>query len=585
MNIHFFLVKIFLLFNLSLAFSQNQPKHELKTLVGEDGKVYWNKKLPAYIHLSTSPGGGADYVMKAESAKETEPYYFDTEGTNWIRTRWATDKETGKAIMPQREEKWPVQVDGLSPNSKASFKYEGKYTVNGKTFVSGDLTITLSATDAVSGVDGIYYSTGADWKKYNAPFQPGTEKDWNLKFYAVDKVGNAESLDDNASRLGGSGNNIAFTVDKTAPVTTISASAPKLGDVLSPKSKITLTSNDAGAGVKSRYYSLDEKGKAQYFTPLIISALSDGEHTIKYFATDYVKNEETAKTYSFYLDKTPPELSFSVEGDQYTSSNGQLFVSERSKLKLTGTDNKAGLNKMFYNLDATSYNEYSNTIPTAGQAQKLHWIYYYGDDKVENTSKKFSKPYILDNKAPKINYTALQPQYKRKDTLFVRDITKFTIKPVDYGKYESGVKQVTYTVSGGTETAYTDAFTISGDGAKTLTIKAVDQVGNESSKQQVIFVDNKPPVIHHEFSIEPIGTKTVKGVSYNIYPPETKLFLSDIDEHVGSSSIFYRINGGPEKPYVHPIAAFKVNTNVKIDLRTADILGNESTDSFSFSIE
>lgn len=180
----------------SFTFSQNKVVHEKKTFIADNGKIYWNKNLPVFINLSTSENGDG-ITMKEESKEKMEPFYFDTEGINWIRTRWAVNLETGEAILPKREIMWPILADGKAPVTKIRYHYTGKHVINGKTYYSGDLKISFNSQDAVSGIDAIYYSLGNGFKKYDDEFTIENEDDWNLQFYAVDKVGNVESPEKN----------------------------------------------------------------------------------------------------------------------------------------------------------------------------------------------------------------------------------------------------------------------------------------------------------------------------------------------------------------------------------------------------
>ena len=88
---------------------------------------------------------------------------------------------------------WPVFADGVSPITKIEYHHTGKHVVNGKIYYSGDLKISLLAKDAVSGIEGTYYSTGNGYKRYDGEIAVDTQKDWNFRFYSVDMVGNAES--------------------------------------------------------------------------------------------------------------------------------------------------------------------------------------------------------------------------------------------------------------------------------------------------------------------------------------------------------------------------------------------------------
>ncbi|MDH5398614.1 MAG: hypothetical protein OEX02_10725, partial [Cyclobacteriaceae bacterium] len=578
---HSYALLIVLLFNLSAYTQSVTPEHEKKTLVSEDGKIYWNKNLPVYITLSTSTNGEGGHVINTDEQNSPDPYYFDTEGTNWIRTRWAVDKETGKTIYPLEEVLWPIEVDGKAPVTTPEFISEGKTIVKGVTYYSGDLKLKLTARDEVSGVANIYYSKDAMYLPYTEEIPLDIEKEWFISFYAVDKVGNAESIDRDKDGIS-SENLFSFKVDKTAPTTTHKIIDPNENNTLAPKSKITLSSEDTGAGLKRITYSMDSGAEKVYGGSISLYSLPEGAHQITYHAEDLVKNKEETKSYDFYLDRTAPDISVNIEGDQFTSSTNRLFISPRSKIKLTGSDNKAGVGSMYYKLDTEAYSEYQQPIE-ASQNAGPHTLYYYGIDLVENKSVAKSTKYYIDVNAPAIKYNVTGPKYVRKDTLFVRSITAFTITPYEKGDYQSGIKDITYNLNDGTQTTYDGKFNIQGDGLKNLSIEVSDQVENSANLKQVVFLDNEAPEIKVSYSVEQIGKKTVREEQYDIYPSEVQVYLAATDKHVGTNRIYYAINGGAEKLYTGPVRYFKNGTNIDLKVRSIDHLENESTKTIVFS--
>ncbi len=138
--------------------AQEQLKHEIKYYVAEDGKLFWNKKLPAYIRISPNPTDSG-LLMKSEVTKQyTNPYYFDTEGKNKIRSRWATDQESKKTIQPKIEVIWEVYVDGIAPLSKLNYQESSRYFDGTNTFVGSNLLLDITSNDYNSGVEQVYYS-------------------------------------------------------------------------------------------------------------------------------------------------------------------------------------------------------------------------------------------------------------------------------------------------------------------------------------------------------------------------------------------------------------------------------------------
>src|SRR5690606_35489401 len=107
-----------------------------------------------------------------------------------------------------------------------------------------------------------------------------------------------------------------------------------------PSTRFKLSSTDNLSGVKSTYYTFDEGSNRYYASSISVASLSDGPHTLRFHAIDNVKNEEEGNTFEFYLDKTPPVADYTIVGDQHKGN--YTYVSERTKVRFSATDNKAG---------------------------------------------------------------------------------------------------------------------------------------------------------------------------------------------------------------------------------------------------
>lgn len=552
--------------------------HSRKSYIREDGVIYWNKSQPVYLSLLTSPDDTDGILVKVDQTAEIEPYYFDTEGVNFIRTKWRVDTETGRTIYPKEEVLWPVVADGIAPTTFADFNATGKFVKGGTTYYSGDLKVALNARDKTSGVESVFYSLGGGFDTYSNPFSIDSEKEWELSYYAVDKVGNFSRPATDTKTI------VNFTVDKTAPKTDMSISGPSLGNILSSKALINLSGSDQKSGVKNIKYQITNGARKKYVSDISLASLEDGLYNLNYAANDNVSNSENENNYEFYLDKIAPQLAFNIEGDQFESTNGKLFISKRSKIALSGTDNKAGINQIHFKLDNTAYNQYSNPINTS-QSEGLHSVEYYGVDKVENSSDKIVNNYTIDDTPPIIKYQVEGPQHTRHDTLFVRTISSFTLNPTDEGTHQAGLKYTGYQINEQKESAFENSFSFQKEGLNSLIIKSSDKVNNNSELTKVIFVDNKAPLISQTFSVKKIGQKVVRDVTYPIYPEEVKLYLAAKDGSVGSKSIYYQLNDQPEKLYTSPLKGFKLGSNVELKVRATDILGSEETASIRFSVE
>ena len=103
----------------NLTIKNNEPptiKKEAESVyISKTERVYVNKNLPIYLKFSTSPNGEV-YKLKSEKHPEdTEPFYLDTEGANYIRSKWAINAETKEYAMPMREVQMELYADSQSP--------------------------------------------------------------------------------------------------------------------------------------------------------------------------------------------------------------------------------------------------------------------------------------------------------------------------------------------------------------------------------------------------------------------------------------------------------------------------------------
>jgi len=391
-------------------------------------------------------------------------------------------------------------------------------------------------------------------------------------------VGNVEPI----KEAGNGGNNLSFTIDTSAPVSSLDASDPKLDEILSPKTKVTISSSDDGSGTKRTYYAINEGKEKLYSGPININMLGEGDYKVDYYSVDHVNNKETPKSFDFYLDKTPPEVTFSIEGDQ--SKSNHLYVSQRSKLLLTSSDNKSGVQSVRYNLNGGEFQDYAQPI-TVDLKEGYNVIKYLGIDKVENKSGLQAKGFYVDLTPPTIKFSVTGPKFERKDTLFVQQSSLIKISPYEIKTNNSGVDQMFYQVNDQPEERYENPFSVTSEGLKKVKFRVTDKVQNQAELSQIFYVDNTAPEIFHHYSADPIGNKTVRDKKYTIYPKEVILYLAATDDHVGSSKIYYSLGKTEEKLYQKPIQYFKSGKNITVKIRAVDFLGNESTEVFEFTVE
>jgi len=520
---------LFLAISIQLSVSAQEPavpEHEKKVYLN-DGNTYVQKSLPLYFKFSTSPGGQQYDLTSKLTSKYANPMYLDTEGINYMRSRYAVDPETKKTIQPQQEVMYELYADGLAPVTRLKYDGAPRYRSDRLYFGKG-LTYTLTSRDGVSGVEKIHSAVNSTtWSDYSATSNLDKEGEFNLSWYAHDNVGNAEALKSDK-----------FVVDLSAPTSNHTiVGIVYNGTILAPSTKFNLAKTDNLSGVNRTKFSFDGRAENAYGGNFGVAYLKDGEHTLYYYSVDNVKNTEEKQAFKFYLDKIPPVVTHTINGDEYKGKNGVTYVSNRTTVSLAATDNKAGVNKIYHRTDQKDRFDYSSEIKFP-DVRGSHSVKYDATDNVQNLSPNKYVNVYMDNVKPTTGIRYGSPQFFARDTLYINKTTAIKLFSKDY---ESGVQKIEYQIDGSGYKTYSE-FAIPNDGYHSINFKTTDNVNNEEQeKTSNCFVDNIAPEIYNNFSIQPIGNKK----ELKVYPNYTRLYLGATDDHVGTESIMYSINDAP----------------------------------------
>jgi len=564
-----------LIFSTCYSLSAQEPTKadHPKRVYLNDGNTYVQKELPLYLKFSTEPSG-QNYDLKSKAtAAYADPMYLDTEGINYIRSKWAVDKNTKKTASPQQEVLYEVYADGLAPITSSKFSGAPVFRKD-KTYYGKGLKVDLTSTDGVSGVEKIHYALGGNYQDYGSTLNLDSEKEHTLYYYSNDNVGNAEKTREKT-----------FVVDLTSPTSRSEIEGIVYqGNILAPSTKFVLSSTDGLSGVNRTYYSFDS-GNDRSGNTVTMAGLKDGDHTLNFYAIDNVKNTETKSTFNFYLDLTPPETQNEIVGDQFKGN--YTYVSSRTQIKLSATDNKAGVKNIYYRIDGGERATFGSNF-NLPDVLGTHSVKYDANDNVENLSGNTFLNVFVDNKAPETGISYGNPQFFKEGDLYINKDTKIKLTSRDP---HAGVQNTKYAIDGGSMMDYAE-FTLPNEGPHTLTFKATDNVNNEEQqKESKCHVDNTPPVIYHNFSIEPTEKKDKGGESLNVYPNYTRLYLGATDEKVGTENIFYSIDGGaltlyssPQSLDISELNRFAKKKLYEVRIVAKDKLGNESEKTIKFYI-
>ena len=565
------------LFVCVFTFAQEPLKHEKKVYVSPEGKIYINKDLPVYLRLATSPDDNSkSYLLRSEETpKYANPMYFDTEGYNTFRSPSAVDTVTKQVIYPKQDIIFEVYSDSKPPVTSIDYGGVRTYKKDNKIYVNGLVNITLKASDATSGLENIYYSIDkAPYAIYSGAMKLESEKEYDIKYYAVDNVGNVENLHE-----------IAIVIDKSNPKTSYEISGDFYENMVSARSKIILKSDDvSGVGIEHIYYSIDNGTEKPYVTPISGAYLSQGDHRITFYAKDNVDNVENPNVFEFYVDKTPPVIVQEIMGKSFFA-NGKEYSSGRSQLKLTTLDNKSGVKEVYYSLNNGEYKKYERPFMLTNVTGNLT-VKAYALDNVNNktesieTGDKTTIPYV-DLTGPNVKHGFAGPMFVFRDTVYISNKTKILLKAADS---ESGLDRIEYSIDDADANVYQNQFSIEDQGIHRIKLTGYDNVENTSFSEFLVVVDTTGPEIFTLFSVNSLGKEVKNNNNIDEYPSHVVLFLSSSDNVVGFDQMFYSVNGAQEKKYAAPINYFPTKGDYNIKVRAQDKLGNETKKDIEFVV-
>ncbi len=212
------------------------------------------------------------------------PFSLQGDGAHAIEYRSTDNVDNAEALKIAQ-----VLVDTTAPETVASVGVP-QYAGGPVLYVSGATAITLSSTDAASGVAKIEYRIdGGVWSAYQTPFSLQGEGAHTIDYRATDNAGNVEAA-----------KTLSVTVDETAPETrmTMSDGTPYgQGVVVTAKTTVTLSVADNLSGIRGVYYRFDDAPTwVSYGGAFDLATLAYGRHSLQYYSVDNVGNKEAVKS-------------------------------------------------------------------------------------------------------------------------------------------------------------------------------------------------------------------------------------------------------------------------------------------------
>jgi hypothetical protein len=276
------------------------------------------------------------------------------------------------------------------------------------------------------------------------------EGSYTVVISAVDMVGNlADSL------------TYSFSVDLTPPTLTLSAAITGLTNLDS--NTLTFSANEASTFA----CNVDEAGFGACQSPLALSGLADGVHTVLVHATDVAGNVSPDSSVQWTVDTTPPTTTLSV---QQNGLNSYTF---------TITSNEAN-STFLCSADGATAQACTSPFTLSGLSTGVHSFFAQAIDAAGN----------IDNKGASYNFTIIPPTTTLTHQQTANAAITFT--------FSSNVTGATFTCSldSAVETACTSPLSLTGfaAGQHTFLARAHDQSGNADPTGASFTWTVRPPV-------------------------------------------------------------------------------------------
>ncbi|EKN64723.1 fibronectin type III domain-containing protein [Neobacillus bataviensis LMG 21833] len=378
-----------------------------------------------------------------------------------------------------------------------------------------DVSVTLTATDDISGVKSTYYSIDHGEFVEGTDLTISKEGIHTVSFYSVDNAGNVEKV-----------KTVDVKIDKQAPETVINTSAYWYNNGVN----VELTAKDNLSGVKATYYSVNDSESVEGTS---FTLEKEGIHKVSFYSVDNVGNVEDVRTVEVKIDKEAPVTT--------------AKINENTMVDLSATDNLSGVHSTYYSVNGSDFKEGTSfEVDQAG----VNKITFYSVDNAGNMEPKQTIEVKVDTTAP-VTVSNVDEKW------YTAAVNVELTATDDLSK----VKATYYSIDGAEFTEGT-SFTIEQEGVHTLTFYSVDNAGNIEDKNTVeVKVDKTAPV-------------TVSNVDEKWNTAGVNVELTAADDLSGVKATYYSIDGAElnegtsftiEKEGIHTLTFYSVDNAGNIE--------------------
>ena len=428
------------------------PPTTTAAFAGTSGASGWYRSAVAVTLTGSDPlSGVASTQVRVDAGSwqaYASPVSVSGDGTHTIEF---TSTDRAGNVEPVTSAN--LQIDATPPATSHSL---AGTLVNGSWYTS-DVTVTLTAADATSGVA----STRAridlgSWVAYTGPFAVTGNGTHNVEYGSSDQAGNAEGT-----------RSVAVQIGETLgppPVSTASVSGTSgSGGWYVSAVEVSLQATDPVGLPTTIQVRVDAGTWQSYAVPF---TLGQGRHTVEHYSTNSAGSQETVRAFEVKVDVSPPTVTATSSG--VAGPTG--WFREPVVVVLVAGDALSGVASLEYRIDAGPWTLYASSV-IVGEGR--HLLEYRATDAAGLTSSAGVVPLDVDLTAPTL--TALSPGgVVSTSRVLVSWIGR------DSG---SGIAGFEVSVDGGgfaTLGAVTGIALDLTDGAHNVVVRATDAAGNEA---------------------------------------------------------------------------------------------------------
>jgi len=460
------------------------------------GDSYTTSTSVILILAYSDTGSGVDKVRYSnDNVWDTEPW----ENPTTIRAWTLTTGDAAKVVSYQIRDMvgWlslthsdAIVLDTHPPTGSIIINSDATYTT------SVSVTLTLTYSDATSGVHTVRYSNDNVWD--TEPWEnPSVTKTWTLPLADGAKFVNYQ-IRDYAGLLSTTYSD-TIILDTTAPTGSIVIGSGNPTYTTTTIVILYLTYSDATSGVDKVRYSNDGSSWTGWETPTAsrawILTWGDGTKTVYYQIRDNAGWISITYTDTIILDMLAPTGSIVIN-----SGNPTYTTSTSVTLYLTYFDAASGVDKVRYSDDGVWDTEPWET-PAATKAWTLtsgdgtKTVYYQIKDNADRLSVTYSDQISLDTTPPVTTIS-----HSPGSSIVSLSATDAT----------SGVQATYYHLDSDPWTKYTGSFTLPGTGSHVIWYYSQDNAGNNEAIKTL-------KVHYLTVDTDPAGITTISGTGWYDY--------------------------------------------------------------------